>query len=74
MILHQGIILEPLYGVYVYIHTAIGTDDLRTLLNVAYASLAQYVKFLITKLLSSVHIPLSGRKSLRRHVECRITA
>jgi len=74
MILHQRVILEPLDGMYVYIHTTIGTDDLRTLPDMSYASLAQYVKFFIAKLFGGVHVPLGGGKTLWRHVKCSVAA
>ncbi len=74
VILHKRIILEELYGMYVDIHTAVGAYYLCTLLYVAYASLTEDVKLLITKLLGCVHVPLGGGKSLRRHVKGSITA
>jgi len=74
MILHKRIALELLYGVHIYIHTAVGTYDLRTLLYVTYASLTQYVKLLVPKLLSRLHVPLRCGEPFRSHVKCRITA
>ena len=73
MIFHQRVVLELLYGMHVDIHTPVGAYHLRTLLDVAYSSLTQYVKLLITELLGSVHIPLRCGKPFGWHVEGSVT-